>query len=331
MGLNRAWFSMRRLLLAIAALLLPVFLYATATRAPALVDHAAPIELPGDPEAWIRDGEETVDQLSGIIPGAEKRIRWQDPQTRGRTDWSVVYFHGYSATRQEIAPVPELVADTLGANLFEARLAGHGIKTDALWNATAEDWLVDGVEGLTIGAAIGRQIVIIGTSTGASIALALAGRPEMKPVSAMILISPNFAPQDSTTEILTWPGGLQIAHAMVGESHSWEPRNEMQGKFWTTTYPMKSVVEMMRLVKFVRSRLPMAMEQRLLILYSSNDQVVDPDKTLISLRQIDAPEKILHEISDSADEGHHVLIGDILSPGSSEPAARLITDFIVSQ
>ncbi len=320
---------MRKFLLAIVVLLLPLFLYATATQPPTLVDRVDAITVPDDPEAWIRQKEQAIDRASHVVAGAEKRIRWQDPESRERTAWSVVYFHGYSASRQEIAPVPELVADALGANLFESRLSGHGIETEPLYHATAEDWIADGVEGLAIGSAIGERIAIIGTSTGASVALALAGRPEMKAVSAMILISPNFAPQDSTAEILTWPGGLQVARLTVGESRSWEPCNELQGRYWTTTYPMESLMEMMRLVKYVRSKLPMSIEQRLLTIYSSNDQVVDPQRTLLALQQIEAPQKILHEIRDSADEGQHVLIGDILSPGSSLPAAAVISRFIL--
>jgi esterase/lipase len=287
------------------------------------------ISVPDDPEAWIRQREQAIDRVSHVVAGAEKRIRWQNPESRERTAWSVVYFHGYSASRQEIAPVPELVADALGANLFESRLSGHGIETEALYHATAEDWIADGVEGLAIGSAIGEKIAIIGTSTGASVALALTGRPEMEAVAAMVLISPNFAPQDSTAEILTWPGGLQVARWAVGESQSWEPRNELQGKYWTTTYPMESLMEMMRLVKYVRSKLPMSIEQRLLTIYSSNDKVVNPQKTMLALQQIEAPQKAVHEIRDSADEGQHVLIGDILSPGSSVPAAAVISRFIL--
>ena len=222
-----------------------------------------------------------------------------------------------------------MVADALGANLFESRLTGHGIQHEPLVHATAEDWLADGVEGLTIGAAIGSRIVVIGTSTGATLALALAGRAEMQAVDAMVMISPNFAPMDAQAEYLTWPGGPDIARLTVGQSYSWTPRNELHGKYWTTTYPIESLVEMMRLVKYLRGQLPLSVKQRLLTIYSPDDRVVSPQATLLALQQIEAPRSDTYEISDSADTGQHVLIGDILSPGSNAAAARAIIDFVL--
>jgi esterase/lipase len=320
---------MRRAALAAIVLLVLLSFYGVATQPPPLQDTIEPVRIGTDPERWIRNSESAVDKLSRIVPGAEKRIRWHNPGEKQRTDWSVVYFHGYSASRQEIAPVPELVAQALGANLFESRLTGHGIEVNPLVDATAEDWLADGVEGLAIGAAIGSRTVIIGTSTGATLALALTARAEMQTVNALVLLSPNFVPMDSKSEMLTWPGGLDVARLTVGETMSWTPRNEMQARYWTTTYPMESLVEMMRLVKYLRSQLPLSIEQRLLTLYSRRDSVVNPQETMRALQQISAPQNITHEITDSADKGQHVLIGDILSPDSSAAAAKTIVEFVL--
>jgi esterase/lipase len=312
-----------------AGLLLALFvIYAIATRPAALVDVAT-TALSGSPEQWINERERAIDARSKIIPGTEKRIRWNDPRKKARTDWSLVYFHGFSASRQEIAPVPEMVADALGANLFETRLTGHGVQIEPLQAVTAEDWLSDGVEGLEIGAALGRRVVIIGTSTGATLALALAERSEMRPVDAMILISPNFAPRNQQAEVLTWPGGLDVAKFAIGTTRSWTPSNDLQGRYWTTAYPMEAIVEMMRLVKYLRSRLPLSIDQRLLTIYSRHDGGVDPDATLAALGRIDAPQNATWEFTGTADPDHHVLIGDILSPASNERAARAIAAFLI--
>jgi esterase/lipase len=319
----------RKVLVAVALLLVSLLGYAIAVKPPALNDETIVVRLAGDPEQWIAARERKIHEVSKIIPGAEKRIRWFDPDSKARTSWAVVYFHGYSASRQEIAPVPELVADALGANLFESRLSGHGIELEPLKHATAEDWLADGLEGLEVGAALGEHVVVIGTSTGATLALSLAKRPEMATVSAFILISPNFAPMDSTAELLTWPGGLDMARLTVGDARTWTPRNDLQAKYWTTTYPMESLVEMMRLVKYLRAQLPMQIDQRVLTIYSPQDRVVNPAKTLQALKQIDAPQNVTWKFTDSADEGQHVLIGNILAPASTAPAARLITEFVL--
>jgi hypothetical protein len=85
---------------------------------------------------------------------------------------------------------------------------------------------------------------------------------------------------------------------------------------------------MMRLVQYTNEQLPLALEADLLTLYSPADSVVDPVATVEALRRIEAPRNELIEIRDSADPSQHVLIGDILSPQSTQPAADLIVSFL---
>ena len=75
-------------------------------------------------EAWIKDREAAVEARYGLIDGTEQRIPWQTPGKR--TPIAVVHLHGFSASRQETAPLADVVADALGANLYETRLSGHG-------------------------------------------------------------------------------------------------------------------------------------------------------------------------------------------------------------
>ena len=158
-----------------------------------------------DLDRWLEEAEAAVHRRTPLIPGTGKRVRWADPEGRGVTDIAVVYIHGFSATRQEIAPLPQIVAERLGANLFETRLSGHGLQAQALAGVKAEDWLADAAEALAIGAALGERIVIIATSTGATLALAMSGREEMRKVAAIVMISPNFSPRDANAAKLTWP------------------------------------------------------------------------------------------------------------------------------
>ncbi|MEL6547911.1 MAG: alpha/beta hydrolase, partial [Myxococcota bacterium] len=57
-----------------------------------------------------------------IVDGAEKRILFHNGKQRTKT--VLVYLHGFSASRQEIAPFVETLSQRLGANAFETRLAG---------------------------------------------------------------------------------------------------------------------------------------------------------------------------------------------------------------
>ena len=91
-------------------------------------EPATPV-IPADIESYLAESEQRAGAGAPLIPGTEKRIRWS--AGREPTDYAIVYLHGFSATRQELAPMLDRLADALGANLFETRLAGHGRGSDA--------------------------------------------------------------------------------------------------------------------------------------------------------------------------------------------------------
>jgi len=301
------------------------------TMAPAELINEAPLpEIDGDLNAWLAEKERVANAAEAIIPDTEKRIRWYQGRRDNKTRYSIVYLHGFSATRQEIAPVGALVADALKANLFETRLTGHGHLQHPLENMEAEDWLADAAEALTIGAMIGEKVIVMGTSTGATLALAMAGHPSFEAVKTIVLFSPNFAPRDTNAEYLTWPGGPQLAYLVAGQTRSWTAQNELQGRYWSTTYPMAAVIEMMRLVKYVRAKLPLHLEQSVLTIYSPADTVVDVDWIVRGFEQLDSPKKQLIALPGSEDQSNHVLAGDIMAPENNTLIAGYITDFVLA-
>jgi len=312
--------------LSVFAALLVVLAFATAPRQ--LANHAKAPIIGNDLDAWLAAEERAVGVNSPIIPGAEKHVHWFDGRTGSKSACSVVYLHGFSATRQELAPVAERIADALHANLFETRLSGHGLSEKALVGVRAEDWLADAAEALEIGATIGHRIILMGTSNGATLALAMAGQPLFGHVAALVLMSPNFAPRDSSAEILTWPGGPQLAYLLAGTTRSWTPSNELQKRYWSTSYPMDALVEMMRLVKYVRGKLPLRLEQPLLVFYSSSDQVVDTGWIISAFQRMDSPQKLLVRIPESAAGDNHVLAGDILNPQNNDTVIGDVVRFI---
>jgi hypothetical protein len=52
---------------------------------------------------------------AGVKPGLAKTVIWNAPTARHKTPLSLVYIHGFSASRKDIAPVVESLAGTLGA------------------------------------------------------------------------------------------------------------------------------------------------------------------------------------------------------------------------
>ena len=70
-------------------------------------------------------------KVSNLRPNIEKKILWAD-KINQKTPKSIVFIHGFSATRVELSPVIENVAKALGANVFFTRLTGHGQDGEAL-------------------------------------------------------------------------------------------------------------------------------------------------------------------------------------------------------
>jgi alpha-beta hydrolase superfamily lysophospholipase len=280
-----------------------------------------------DPDNYLRMQESKVRTAFGITPGAEKRIVWS-AAPGARSDYVVIYLHGFSATRQEIAPVPEQVAKALGANLFETRLAGHGREREPLSDVRAEEWLEDGVEALTIGKALGDKLILIGTSTGATIALAMARSADFADVDSLILISPNFGPAAAGADMAVGPYGPQLTRLFGGEYRQWQAANDLQEKYWDTRYPTAAVVEMMRLVALANTLTPEAEVPRALLVYSPQDDVVSVEKLLAGFAGLPAAHKAIQAIENPDSLSPHVLTGDILAPNTSAATARMILEFL---
>ena len=117
--------------------------------------------------------ESVEGRFDDITPGAEKRVVWAG-QAEVRTAVSVLYIHGFSATSEEIRPVPDHVAEALGANLVFTRLTGHGRPGAAMLEATPKAWMQDTAEALAAAAQVGERVVVIANSTGATLATVAA-------------------------------------------------------------------------------------------------------------------------------------------------------------
>ena len=273
--------------------------------------------------AW-REG-----QVVGITEGVEKQVIWHNaPETQ--TEWAVVNIHGFSATAQEIRPVPDDVAAALGANLVFTRLEGHGLDGDALAQATVADWIEDTAEAIAIGRKVGRKVILIGTSTGATLAAAAALDHEMADgVAGMVMIAPNFAVNNPMADLLTWPAARYWLPRVAGTHRSFEPHNEGQARYFTTAYPSVAVMPMAALVKEVASsNFGTALTPALFIVLDE-DRVVDPIVTREIIAQWAGPTSMWQpELTDADDPFAHVIAGDIMSPAQTDAAVAEIANWI---
>ena len=283
-------------------------------------------ELGPDVDAYLSERESSVPDLR---PGEAKAVVWTDPEARASTPIALVYLHGFSADRHEVDPLVSRVAKALGANVFYARLTGHGRDGTAMAEATVEAWMDDVAEAVAVGAVLGERVVLIGTSTGGTLAVWAAARPETEGrVAALVVISPNFQPRDAASRILLWPWGGQIAQLVVGPERCFQPESAEQGLHWTVCYPTSALLPMMALVEHVRTMPLNGVTVPTLVAYSRDDAVVDAGEIRLAYERLGSSSKQLVEISASEDPEQHVIAGDIMSPGTTDEIVRSILNFL---
>ena len=269
--------------------------------------------------------------IRDIRPGAEKEVVWARPD-KARTPLAIVYLHGFSATKEEIRPVPDDVARALGANLFFTRFTGHGRTPAAMAQATVQAWMDDVSEALAVGEAIGERTLIIATSTGVTLA-ALAtlgedsfgdgpvaagagGAEVMRNVLGMVLVSPNFGLQNPAARILTLPFARTLAPLIAGKTREGTADSEEEARWWTISYPTEALVPMAAAAEAAGS-FPYPAAPPALFIISDVDKVVDPEAT----RAVAArwgkkgAEVFVVEPGPDDDPNGHVIAGRIMSPG----------------
>jgi len=293
------------------------------------IDQAIfPKKLPLDIEDYLILQEQ---QFSDMIPGTQKTVIWAGTPN-AQTEFCVVYIHGFSATRQETAPLSDFVAQSLGANLFYTRLTGHGRTGQAMADASVNDWLNDVVQAYEIGRRLGSKVIMIGCSTGGTSLAWLAHRAAtvdgMEALYACIFLSPNFRPQNIFSSMLTWPWGRQIAAIFIGKERDVVPENQGHGQYWITRYPVAALLPMMGMVKLVRGLDLSKVRVPCLVIYSPRDRIIHIPSLEHAFKRMGCPRKQLVSFTGSADPGQHILAGDIFSPGTSEELADMIVSFV---
>jgi pimeloyl-ACP methyl ester carboxylesterase len=263
--------------------------------------------------------------IGGVKLGQAKEVVWHDPVSKTRTPFAVVYLHGFSASRGELSPVPEQVADSLGANLFFTRLRAHGrIDGEAFATVRAVDWIDDAREAMAIGRRIGDSVIVIATSTGATLALEMAVEDPAL-IAAMILVSPNHDPQDARARFVSGPLGRPLAQLIGGSHYGFTPSNAAHGELWTSRYRSEAIPAMMDLVNHERSLDLSSLRMPVLTLYTKRDAVVRVDLIESRHAEIGSPVKRIVDVPQAT---RHEMASTALAPDVIEPVVREMLAFL---
>lgn len=153
----------------------------------------------------------------GLRPGCGAQVCWAD-EGRG-TDVVLLYLHGLSASHGDGYPAHQRLAQRLGANLLLARLPGHGMRRlDALKGVEPAE-ILEAVDAWVDRAReLGRELILAGTSMGATLALLRAQRARAR---ALLLWSPGVAARVPADLERAARSGDLVGRAVASDSSVW--------------------------------------------------------------------------------------------------------------
>ena len=260
-------------------------------------------------------------QFDDIIDGVEKQVIWAG-EANVKTQLSIIYLHGFTASSEEIRPVPDRVAAALGANLFFTRFAGHGRQPSTMADANVGRWMDDVGEAIKIGEQIGETVIIMATSTGGTLAAAAAlDEGAMENIEGIIFVSPNFAVNSHAANMLNWPFARHWVPLVIGAEQQGNARNDLHARYWMMNYPTTALMPMAAIVAAVDRETYKNVDIPALFYYSRQDQVVSPEKTAEFAKSWGGVSKtIIANLTGDDDKFSHIIAGDIVSPNQTENA-----------
>lgn len=285
--------------LGIIILLLIIIYFLGPRPAPPKYDTALP-NIPDRPEL-LETYISKKESVHNIKPDNEAKIVWQNDSSKQVTEYSVVYLHGFSASQMEGDPVHREFAKRFNCNLYLARLEDHGIDTsEAMLNLTADRLWNSAKEAYEIGKKLGKKVILMGTSTGGTLALKLAA--QYPDIAGLILLSPNIAINDPLAWVANNHWGLQIAQLVKGKYNDTKDTIGLNNKYWYSKYRMESVVQLQELLETtMKASLFEKITQPVLLLYYYKDEEHQDPQVKVSamkrmFRELGTPDSLKKEV-----------------------------------
>ncbi|MDF3820668.1 alpha/beta hydrolase [Leptospira sp. 96542] len=182
----------------------------------------------------------------------EKLIRYSED----KTDITIVYIHGFGASRREGEEVTNQVAEYFGANTYYLRLPGHGTNIEDHLNTDFQKYLQDAEDSLIYAKELGHKTVLVGTSMGGNIATYLTAKhPEL--VDCLILASPFYNFGDPTANLFNFYWGKGFINLVMGDiRYSKKDPKDESSKYWYMDQYYGALQNITNLKRFVEKENP---------------------------------------------------------------------------
>ena len=274
----------------------------------------------GDIEQYVREQEAAFP----VKPDNEGIILWGDSVGQPTT-FVLLYLHGFSASRYEGYPVTHDFVREFKVNAYLPRLADHGLqKNEPLLDMTPAHLYHSAQEALVIAHKLGQKVVIMGTSTGCTLALMLAADyPQL--VDGLILYSPNIKIKNPLAPLLSGPWGLQITRAIHGGKYavSDDPADSEDCKYWYCRYRVEAQVYLQQLLDMRMNRREFEkVRQPVFLGYyykdaDHQDQTVEVKAALKMFDELGTPENEKMKVA-FPEAGAHVIACELTSKAVTE-------------
>lgn len=222
--------------------------------------------------------------MSKILPGAEDFF-FEGNQV------GILAIHGFTGTTQSMRSLGEAFADA-GYTVLGPRLTGHGISPEEMEKADFKDWLQDVEEALDELRLHADKIFITGLSMGGALTLYLAENYD-----DILGIIPINAALDMTEFKAFYQTQKAMGVTFVEGIGSDIKKPGITELAYTKT-PVKSMKELLDLMKYVRDDLPQ-ITCPTLIFSSTIDHVVPPENSEIIYKEISSSEKHIIKLPES--------------------------------
>jgi esterase/lipase len=240
---------MRRLLYALGVaimLMLLIFLLGPRPDFEDVNPNPASIDLTIDQiESYIQEKDGLVTDLK---PGNEAFVQWADPSSKSKTEYVVLYLHGFSASAEEGSDVHRPLAQAVGANLYVPRLEDSGRQSiDSYKELTPKKMLDSAKEALAVAKLLGDKIILVSCSTGGTYSAYLAGYD--KDIAGLVMLSPNIDLYDTRTNLILKPWGAEFLDFMQeGEYNVLDHYTDAQKLYWNKQYHNDGIVALKYLI-----------------------------------------------------------------------------------
>ena len=217
---------------------------------------------------------------------------------KGHKKTGILLFPGWSSSPQELNPdyVPATAKylNSLGYTVYVPLRLGHGTRGEDLESLHWEDWIKDAQKHFDLFSKEVDRIIIGGMSMGAQLAIKIAEKESV--LGIITMGTPVFLNMDPLFRVWAWVN--RNSKKIVHKKYLHKDKEIAMKKVHYTRYPAYQLYENAKASWEIRKILP-NIKVPILILHSTNDNVVDPISAKYVFKKIGSKDKKLFWVKDS--------------------------------